>query len=210
MLPYKWNKWGKYWVWEGNNLVAVGNKDMGYAVQEKGAVTIRKDRLISEHRGYYGTYKTRREALACLELVDGTIEKGGELVLEFSGGDLEEWKRGGAWSSYVPKTGAHIIVYHKDFPTDLVHELEHKRLGYLGKVTPSQEVEVVSKTISKLKDSGLYSPEERERTIDMLSGYIKRKDAKKKAEEIVSQMEAGEKPTIEGVSWKVRKSGELR
>lgn len=204
---HRWNKWGKYWVWEGENLVVVGSRGSGYSVHEKGTVNIYKDRVTSRHRGYYGTYETRREALGYLKLVDKSMEEGRELFLEVSGGDPDEFRKGGAWTSYVPKTGAKIVIYHKDYPGDLYHEIEHERLGHVQtRVTPKQEVEVVGSTIKVLRERGLYTPEERERTIDMLSGYIrgKRSVAKVRAEEIVSKLEVDEEPLLEGVDWKVK------
>ena len=203
---YRWVKWNNWWIWEGDNLVVVGDKTR-YSVHEKGTVNIYKDKTTYRHKGYYGTYETRKEALDLLKQVDSAMNSGEELILMLSGGDSDEFKKGGAWTSYVLDTGAMIIIYHSDYPTDLIHELEHKRLGHFRyRVTPEQEVEVVGNTIKIQKERDLYNPDERRRTIDLLSGYIRgsRKKAKVQAESIVLALERDEELQIGDIKWKIR------
>ena len=203
----EWVKWNGWEIYEGQNLVLVGCGKSDYSLHEKGTVIIREDTIDYRHKGYYGTYQKRKDALSLFGLVEKAMNNGGELVLKLCDGDSDVFKKGGGWMSYVPKTKALIIVYHQDYPSDLKHELEHKRLGYYKKnITPKQEVEVVGSTIQTLKREGLYSPKERARTIDLLSGYIKgeRKETRNKAENVVVALEKGMSYPTRGIRWKTK------
>lgn len=201
-LLYRWNRWGKVWVYEGDYGVAVGKRGANYYVfAAKKRVGIGRDGKVEfkEESRYVGCFKTRKEAASLVKEIDRTMLTEGEvteIVVSGPVGGKEAPVK--AFIQSDPKTGGTLIFHRKEDVEGKIHEGSHYILGHLkrgvGRPRTSlrEEKEAVEVQIRWHRLREEYTPEIRESIIKHLSTYFGGKDEKirfKRAEKFVRGVE---------------------